>query len=378
MTPISPQRLDPWVAVNLSVLWPGLGQCYGKAWVKGIICIITTVGLLAYASWSIFGADGNTVTGLLVFTVVGMLYVINVFDAYNTLKPLPQFSLAVYQPKRNRWYAVFLSQILPGLGHLYLQQAMIGGILLAGGTITSLLANSYPALLPIPPFLWAIACYHIYRVAPSRSHTYPWIITTIIAGLLTVRLAVGFVPTLVNTTFLQFIVPSTSMTPTLQVNDRMFVYHHADYRPQHGDVVVFNVPETAIATLGIDPNTIFVKRIIGLPGQTVEVTQGTVYVNHIPLQEPYIKERPSYTLQPITLPSNAYFVLGDNRNESADSHVWGVLPKANILGRAYKIYWPPARIQSLRSSDIAVASPIRTRLRANLLLCCAVAGYSVS
>lgn len=341
---------NPWIAVNLSVLWPGMGQCYGNAWIKGLLLASVTVGFLWYGTWSIFSAHGNTMTGLLVFATVGALYVMNVLDAYHTLKPLPKPSMSIYQPKRNRWYAVFLSQILPGFGHLYLQQAAVGGVLLASSTVTSLLANEYPSLFPIPPFLWAIACYHIYRSTPYRGRTHRWVIATIIIGLLIIRLTVGYVPIWVNGTFMQFIVPSSSMVPTLQVNDRMFVRSQPLYKPQMGDVIVFHAPDDAIAALDIDPNTIFVKRVIGLPGHRIAVAQGNVFVDDVPLVEPYISQIPNYVWGPVTVPANAYVVLGDNRNESADSHIWGFLNVDDIVGKAYKIYWPPERIQPLTFS----------------------------
>ncbi|MEO1519178.1 MAG: signal peptidase I [Cyanobacteria bacterium J06633_2] len=347
MSPSVHKRANPWIAVNFSTLWPGVGQCYGNAWGKGVVMAVLTLGLLGYSTWSIFGASGNTLTGLLLFGVVGILYITNVFDAYNTLKPLPKPSMSIYQPKRNRWYAVFLSQILPGFGHLYLQHAIVGGVLLATSTLASLLANEHPALLPIPPFLWAIACYHIYRITPSRDRTHRGIIAAIIVSLLLIRLILGYIPTLVNGTFMQFIVPSASMAPALQVDDRMFVRHRSNYRPQVGDVIVFHAPEAAIDTLGVNPNTIFVKRVVGVPNQQIAVSNGQLLVNNVPRSDPYPTEPMTYTWGPITVPPDSYVVLGDNRNESADSHIWGVLPKTDIIGKAYKIYWPPDRIQPL-------------------------------
>lgn len=348
MTTTSHQPRDPWIAVNLSVLWPGLGQCYGQAWLKGIVLASVAAGLVGFAVWSIFSVNGNTLTGLLMLLVFSLVFLGSLLDAYNTLKPLPKPSVAeVYQPQQNRWYAVFLSQVLPGFGHLYLQRAVVGGVFLAGGTLTALLANTYPALLPIPPFIWAIACYHVYRITPGRKTAHRWVIVTLIIGILITRLTVGYIPVWVNQTVLQFIVPSTSMEPTLHVGDRMFVRRHETYYPQQGDVVVFKIPETAIALLDVPPDTFFVKRIIGVPGQTVEVRRGRVLINGIPLQEPSIEEPPTYEWGPIFIPPGTYVVLGDHRNSSADSHVWGLLPGENILGRAYKIYWPPAHIQPL-------------------------------
>ena len=358
---------DPWIAVNLSVIWPGLGQLYSKAIAKGIGFAIATLVLMYAVGWSLFAADGNTITGLWMIGVLVILYVFNLFDAYDTIRPLPKPDpREIYQPSQNRWYGLFLSQILPGFGHLYFQQAAMGGLFLGMGVLTAYLANFYVMLLPIPPLIWAIACSHLYftTTKPSLRHrknlpqgaskpkTYAsssppaWIIPTIIGGLLMTRLAVGHIPTWINQSVLQCIVPSESMVPTLQVDDRIFVERNPDYRPHLGDLIVFRAPIEAIALLDAHPETLFVKRIVGLPNQIVEVKYGRVLINQKPLAEPYASLA-NYSLSPTKIPDNAYFVLGDNRNSSADSHVWGFLPIDDILGKAYKIYWPANRVRSL-------------------------------
>ncbi len=84
--------------------------------------------------------------------------------------------------------------------------------------------------------------------------------------------------------------------------------------------------------------------MIGLPGETVEVRDGRVYVNNQPLQERYIEERPNYQFGPVTVPTNQYLVLGDNRNNSYDSHYWAFVPRNNIIGRAVVRFWPLNRL----------------------------------
>jgi signal peptidase I len=103
-------------------------------------------------------------------------------------------------------------------------------------------------------------------------------------------------------------------------------------RPQRGDVVVFRFPG--------NPDRDFIKRIIGEPGDTVEVREGIVYINGGALDEPYITSKPTYTYGPSEVPPKQYFALGDNRNNSYDSHVWGFLPEENIIGQAWLSYWP--------------------------------------
>ncbi len=124
------------------------------------------------------------------------------------------------------------------------------------------------------------------------------------------------------------------MEPTLHTDEYLFVNKLAYVvgEPQRGDIVVLRFP--------LDPRRDFVKRIIGLPGEQVEVRGGYVYINDRPLVEPYIKDRPAYRYGPARVPPNDYFVLGDNRNNSDDSHVWNWLPREYLIGKAWVAYWP--------------------------------------
>lgn len=146
-------------------------------------------------------------------------------------------------------------------------------------------------------------------------------------------------------------IPSSSMEPTLLINDRLIVekmtYHFSN--PKRGDVVVFG-PTEALKKQNF--NEAFIKRIIGLPGDTIKVTGGKVYVNDQALRENYIKQDPNYDYGPVTVPEGQYLVLGDNRNNSYDSHYWGFVPKENIIGRASVRFWPPQRIGSITENPV--------------------------
>jgi signal peptidase I len=97
-----------------------------------------------------------------------------------------------------------------------------------------------------------------------------------------------------------------------------------------------------------DPNIkikdAFIKRVVALPGEKVEVRDGTVFINDQPLQENYIAAKPEYQLPPSVVPPDSFLVLGDNRNNSCDGHFWGPVPSENIIGRAAFRFWPPNRI----------------------------------
>jgi signal peptidase I len=132
------------------------------------------------------------------------------------------------------------------------------------------------------------------------------------------------------------------MLPTIQLQDRILA-NRLIYRlhsVERGDVIVFMPPEA------IDPETPYVKRVIGLPGDTVEVKQGKTFVNG----EEYLVPTasiPTYSRPKETVPEGMLFVLGDNRNESSDSHIWGYVPQDNVIGRADIVYWPPKNLHLL-------------------------------
>ena len=138
-------------------------------------------------------------------------------------------------------------------------------------------------------------------------------------------------------------VPTGSMEPTILVGDRFWtdklILRFTSIR--RGDIVVFDPPPQVQAQYP------YIKRVIGLPGETVEVRDGLVFINGEPLDEPYIAEPPRYTYGPVTIPEGQYFVLGDNRNLSNDSHEWGLLNRERIFARAVYRIWPLSRIGSI-------------------------------
>lgn len=140
-------------------------------------------------------------------------------------------------------------------------------------------------------------------------------------------------------------IPSDSMLPTLEMGDRLVV-EKISYRfrpPTTGDIIVFEPPQQ-LQKLGYAQDQAFIKRIIGEPGQVVSIAHGKVYLNSEPLLEDYIAEPPAYQWGPQQVPEQEFFVMGDNRNDSNDSHVWGFLPKKKIIGRARFRFWPLDRI----------------------------------
>jgi signal peptidase I len=142
-------------------------------------------------------------------------------------------------------------------------------------------------------------------------------------------------------------VTSGSMESTIMTGDRVLGLRASYWfdQPQFGDVVFFRYPD--------DERKIYVKRVIGVPGDTIEIKGGIVYRNGQQLDEPYLNETPqAQDYGPYQVPDNSYFMLGDNRNNSLDSRYWEhtFVSRGEILGKAYYIYYP--RFQSIRRSSL--------------------------
>jgi signal peptidase I len=155
--------------------------------------------------------------------------------------------------------------------------------------------------------------------------------------LVSFALVFGFVRPFVMEAFW---IPSGSMIPTLEIGDRVlvnkFIYRFTD--PSRGDIIVFESVDNS--------NEDLIKRVVGLPGDTIAVRGGKLFVNGEPQKEPYtnkkVPDRSFYART--TVPKNHVFVMGDNRGNSADSRVFGPLPEKNIEGEAFLRFWPPERI----------------------------------
>lgn len=184
--------------------------------------------------------------------------------------------------------------------------------------------------------------------------TIDWIVT-IVGAVAIVLLVKAFV---VN----PYRIPSSSMETTLhcarpavgceaRFSDRVlanrFLYRLRD--PRRGEIIVFKTPPAAQVKCGAGGT--FVKRLIGLPGDTVELRlrngDGYVYINGRPLREPYIEKARRGAVQsygPVRVKAGNYFMMGDNRSQSCDSRLWGTVPRANLIGKVFATYWPPNRV----------------------------------
>ena len=151
-------------------------------------------------------------------------------------------------------------------------------------------------------------------------------------------------------------IPSGSMLPTLQLQDRILVEKLSPRfdRVRHqalplNSIVVFKVPEPLVQA-GYDPDAALIKRVVGRPGDLLEVRDGQLRRNGEAVDEPWLNEAIDYVMAPVTVPDNELWVMGDNRNASLDSHLWGPLPEADVIGTAILRYWPLSRFGPIRFS----------------------------
>ena len=201
----------------------------------------------------------------------------------------------------------------------------------------------------------------IDRLFPNLSHGK----RVVVDWLVTIGVAVGIVLAVKAWVVNPYRIPSPSMEPTLHCarpepgceagrSDRVlanrFIYHFRD--PRRGEIVVFHAPKAAKAEC---IGGIFVKRIIGLPGEVWAERNGYTYINGKPLAEPYVqpdrRDNETKTLADIPpagtirrIPNGMYLMEGDNRAHSCDSRVWGLVPRKNIIGKVFLVYWPLGRI----------------------------------
>lgn len=135
------------------------------------------------------------------------------------------------------------------------------------------------------------------------------------------------------------VVQGASMESTLHNKERL-IANKIGYRfesPKQGEIIIFRPP--------LDTKRNYIKRVIGIPGDKVKIVNGKVYVNDQELEESYVTNRSYENLPTTTVPEGSYFVLGDNRPNSSDSRYWGFVPRKNVVGKAWVVFWPLNRIR---------------------------------
>ena len=195
--------------------------------------------------------------------------------------------------------------------------------------------------LSIPTVILSVSAFLLAsRIIVKRAAQIPAAVRTAIVETLDACLFAALLSLVIITFVVQaFYIPSGSMEPTLMVDDRIlvakFMYR---FEPVHrGDVIVFRYP--------LNPQRDFVKRVVGLPGDRVQLKDGVVHLDGTVLSEKGYTIKPDFgNYGPVTVPASQFFVLGDNRNNSEDSRFFGYVPRGNVIGKAIFIYWPLPRI----------------------------------
>ena len=173
----------------------------------------------------------------------------------------------------------------------------------------------------------------VFNININKQEIKEWVVTIAVALILVVVIRTFLLDTR--------IVPTTSMVPTIQPGDRLFVEKITLHVMglERGEVIVFEPP----AQSGLTDDLI--KRLIALPGDTVETKDGKLYVNDVAQVEPYLAEPIDYSRKKLTVPEGKIYVMGDNRNRSYDSHEWGFASIDDVKGKALLTYWPLDRMK---------------------------------
>ncbi len=346
---------EPWLATILSTFLPGLGQIYAQKRTKGFLLIFIYISLQLIAFWQILSLQGNIIIGLSFFPLIFLFWVWNLFDTFAAAKSNNSSDFEdLRQSTKDPWLAMFLSHILFGIGHFYIGKWLFG---IFAVIVIILCSIASPLLVAI---ISPGIAYLAYTFTPNRRERSKKLALAIALIMVALNLlSMGFAFALRNYGVEARWIPSGSMEPTLHGSpnplsaDRVLVdkFSYRFQVPQRGDIVIFSPTEQ----LRLEEYTsAFIDRVIGLPGEKVELRDGKVYINNKPLKEDrYLSAsvrtsvevctsgvQPPFLSQPQTIPPNSYLVLGDNRGSSYDSRCWGVVPRSNIIGKAYKIWFP--------------------------------------
>ena len=362
---------EPWLAASLSWLLPGIGHLYLGTY--GLGTFFLGLGSLIYISWIISLLSTWTIIIPTMILKLSNFIVLPIYVSWNSFRLTKRHNSEDFERERtfskDPWLAVFLSVLLPGLGHIYLRKWIVGILSFLGLFVIVLILQLmeidtllaiviYQAFISIHAY---ITC-QVYNVKPKQPlilFIIVYICICFLNGILLPQLEKRLVYTF-------FSLSGTSMNPTLAEGDGVIVniITYSFNNPKPGDVISFYPPNNVSGK-----KVMVCKRIIAIEGETIELRNGNVYVDGqernfsfqtgndtYPGSSPQLdyfseNDNPYLTYgidEPYHIPEGYYFVLGDNHQNSEDSRWHGAIAREKIIGRVIKICWPPRRIGLVR------------------------------
>lgn len=332
---------EPWLAVNISTFFPGLGQIYSGKIKRGLIIMGIEILLLFLGFYFAFSAKGNI---LVSFILLLLAFLFLAWNVYDTLKLSRQANDKVFelvrQEHKDPWLSVFLSRIIPGMGHFYLKQWTIGIIICLFYIVFILISRINILFLLLIPIFYTVIVYHSYITSPVKREGDTKIIVLTSILILIGSLEFIFLPLLIQKYFVEsYKVSNMSLSSSISPGDLVLVRKFNKHEINTGDIVVFKNPD--------NPEQQLIKRVAAKEGQTIEVSGDELYVNHIKLEGTYFRragfngnDSMAHHVENLIVPTGMYFVLGDNNTISFDSRHFGFVNRDDIVGVAFKIYWP--------------------------------------
>lgn len=336
---------EPWLAVVLSSFIAGIGQIYvGRKW-RGSILIFTVATMICFSIWSILNPKCDILITAGVYVAIIIIWIWNLFDAHKCARMANSDDFeAERKQNKDAWLALFLSDLIPGLGQIYLKRWLFGiGFVITAGILLIVSLKYRPLFVGLWAFFSMFVCYHAYISAPIRREPSNRGILIIAVVILCSYLLDGVYRYAYRAYVVEaFILPAGSMKPTLIPNDRLLVRKTKKYVPKFGDIIAFKSPD--------DPSIPWIKRVAAIPGETLEIKNEILYIDGQKIRHPALQniQYPSMDYigtegQPYRVPENHIFVIGDNSSNSVDSRDFGAIPLRDVIGKAYKIYWPLGR-----------------------------------
>ncbi len=375
---------EPWLAVLLTKVFLGVGHIYAGDKTRGLVLIFVNVGFYFTIIVSMLGflttasASSARMHVIIFISIIPVILIVNIyalFDAYKITKRnnLDNVQSVSSPGHRKAWFASFLSAFVPGIGQFYNRQIFKGIAFITAMIVIAIFEGEYIVLLTIVGLiLYVLGIKDAFDSAEKLNHSERRFFqqNKIIVIFMLIMFTLDSIPVskiIKDNVAEAFQIPAGPMYPTLKVGDHLLTAKSGPFFTtlHRGDVVVFPYPE--------DPKKDFIKRVIGLGGDKIQIIKGELYINDllvpskkldiqeeavlsssntyfhpvvfeeqiedVTYQVQYLHDKSMTNGGPWIVPQGAIFVLGDNRDNSQDSRFWGFVETNTIKGKALKLYW---------------------------------------